>query len=535
MFTKTLNILTKIKLKYGDSIFWGDPRRLRSIFQDFSRGSCVGQLEMLLRILSEVPDLKSKILNFSKNDMEFFAQQVADKYFYKEEMVNLAIYSLTKLMSSDISSTNTIEDCERFPESYTSTNPQAVNLDPKGTIIQCPDPLKIRLDQLTIPSIYDPKDKKFIVDTIRYYLAPAENGDGGSQYMLGWLYENGYCFNKDEIEALHWYKKAVMSRYINAYTAFMKLILKQDKKTYNEGDIESLQIVAEHGDINACKILLGLKRMVSPEERGKILLTFYRRKAETGEARALLKIGNLYDKGFLVKQDFVEAVKWWKMAAEQGIVDALIKIGNAYDKGRGVEQNSIEAKKLWQLATQTIGASALQLKIGNAYKKGDGVEQDFVEAIRWWQAAARNGSAEAKLRLGNAYEKGDGVEQNFAEAIRWWRLATEQGVAEAQYKLGNMCLEGGGIQGFPEAEKWFQLAAEQGFHDAQLRLATAYNENFDVPKNSTEAFKLWLAAEHGNTEAQLMMGSAFENGDGVEQNLPEAWRWYRKAKKLTSI
>ena len=61
-------------------------------------------------------------------------------------------------------------------------------------------------------------------------------------------------------------------------------------------------------------------------------------------------------------QDFIEAVKWFRLAADQGHADA-------------------------------------QTNLGICYAKGEGVTQDFTEAVRWFGLAADQGHTEAKKIL----------------------------------------------------------------------------------------------------------------------------------------
>ena len=62
-------------------------------------------------------------------------------------------------------------------------------------------------------------------------------------------------------------------------------------------------------------------------------------------------------------QDFVQAVKWYRLAAEQG---------DAY----------------------------AQYTLGLMYAKGQGMPQDFVQAVKWYRLAAEQGAASAQFNLG---------------------------------------------------------------------------------------------------------------------------------------
>jgi hypothetical protein len=130
------------------------------------------------------------------------------------------------------------------------------------------------------------------------------------------------------------------------------------------------------------------------------------------------------------RNDYAEAVKWYRLAADQGDAQAQSNLGFMYDNGRGVAQ-------------------------------------DFAEAVKWYWLAADQGHAPAQFNLGVKYKNGQGVTQDFAEAVKWFRLAADQGDAQAQSNLGVMYREGQGVaQDYVLAHMWFNLAAVQGDEDA---------------------------------------------------------------------
>jgi len=53
----------------------------------------------------------------------------------------------------------------------------------------------------------------------------------------------------------------------------------------------------------------------------------------------------MYDKGRGVKQDDIEAVKWYRKAAEHGHATAQALLGLAYLLGKGVQLNKALAKE----------------------------------------------------------------------------------------------------------------------------------------------------------------------------------------------
>ena len=74
----------------------------------------------------------------------------------------------------------------------------------------------------------------------------------------------------------------------------------------------------------------------------------------------------MYLHGQGVRQDYAQAVKWYRKAAEQGFAEAQYNLGVRYDQGQGVPQ-------------------------------------DYAEAVKWYRKAAEQGDAEAQLNLGVMY------------------------------------------------------------------------------------------------------------------------------------
>src|SRR5262249_17979556 len=101
------------------------------------------------------------------------------------------------------------------------------------------------------------------------------------------------------------------------------------------------------------------------------------------------------------KQDYVEAMRWYRKAADQGDAVAQRRTGYFYDRGLGVAQ-------------------------------------DYAEALRWYRKAADKDEPTAQRNVGYFYDKGLGVAQDYAEAMRWYRKAADQGNAVAQNDIGSL-------------------------------------------------------------------------------------------------
>lgn len=73
--------------------------------------------------------------------------------------------------------------------------------------------------------------------------------------------------------------------------------------------------------------------------------------ARQGDAAAQFNLGLMYVKGQGdVRQDYAEAVKWYRKAAAQGNIIAQYNLGVMYLKGQGIRQSKIVAKEWFKKA-----------------------------------------------------------------------------------------------------------------------------------------------------------------------------------------
>ncbi|MDG6894210.1 tetratricopeptide repeat protein [Volucribacter amazonae] len=88
----------------------------------------------------------------------------------------------------------------------------------------------------------------------------------------------------------------------------------------------------------------------SQANENEIELVKLQQHAERGNNYAQLLLGSRYKEGLGVKQDYVQAVEWYRKAAEQGNIKAQYNLGIMYAQGQGVKQDLTQAKKWWKKA-----------------------------------------------------------------------------------------------------------------------------------------------------------------------------------------
>jgi len=130
------------------------------------------------------------------------------------------------------------------------------------------------------------------------------------------------------------------------------------------------------------------------------------KKAETGDAIAQLRLGDLYERGDGVNQNLTEAAKWYGKSAEQGNAKAKFFLGRMYYRGKGVEKDSEKAKNLWEKGAEQ-GDMWCQYFLGMLFQDKAGVvtfvgtnqmylpspnsSQNLNQAEKWYSKSAAQG------------------------------------------------------------------------------------------------------------------------------------------------
>jgi TPR repeat protein len=142
------------------------------------------------------------------------------------------------------------------------------------------------------------------------------------------------------------------------------------------------------------------------------------------------KLASAYYMGHLLRderlvcltENHVKAAYWYRKAAEQGNASAQQMLGEMYDAGHGVPQD-YEQAAVWMCKAAERGSVDAQCRLSWMYDNGHGVPQDYAQAAYWYRKAAEQGDASAQYKLGNAYALGQGVPQDYAKAFFWLDLA----------------------------------------------------------------------------------------------------------------
>jgi TPR repeat protein len=122
------------------------------------------------------------------------------------------------------------------------------------------------------------------------------------------------------------------------------------------------------------------------------------------DPKIAFQLGDCYERGVGVVQNFVEAVRWYELAATRGVVSAMSRLGDIYLSGRLVNLGGLPVLNT---------SSPVMLGRNRLRPGGLSVPQDFTKALYWNRAASEKGDAEAQARLGGQLTAGLGVNADF--------------------------------------------------------------------------------------------------------------------------
>jgi uncharacterized protein len=285
---------------------------------------------------------------------------------------------------------------------------------------------------------------------------------------------------------------------------------------------------------------LGRALRASNEENDKAEgLRLIRRAAEADHVAAAYTLGDLYELGEGVPQDYTQARQWYEKAAAAGHALAMYDLGSLYELGSGVRTSATQARQWCQKGTAALekaaaagNINAMALLASEYTDLGHTCSAtDYARGRQWYEKAAAAGHGSAMYNLGQLYEEGTGVRKNFAQARQWYEKAAAAGHVDAMVNLADFYEKGtGGPKDYAVARQWYEKAAAAGDAGAMNNLGVLYDNGQGVPQDYAQA-RQWYekAAAAGDANAMYNLGAVYENGDGVLRDYTLARQWYEKA------
>lgn len=333
----------------------------------------------------------------------------------------------------------------------------------------------------------------------------AVDGDAGAQYHMGHisLKKGG---QQDLFEAERWFYLAASQQHAKAMYWLGKVMSRKPETPENDKRILGhYRKAAELGEVNANYELglinltgsHGLKKNIEVarirferaaardhimanatlvamthenlcrSETGRACLRKIEKWAQADEAQAQYSLGQIYEYGYIVPQDYQKALTWYDKAANKGITEAWLQMGYLHENGLGTVKDNKKAMQCFITAANK-GETSANYHIAQMYEKGLGVAPNNTKAFHYYKKAAVSGHLKSISRCGVMAAIGKGIEKNEVGAVKWLMPAAARGDADAQYSLGRLYKKGvinAELENTDNVKKWVKLVRGQYYDE----------------------------------------------------------------------
>ena len=164
-----------------------------------------------------------------------------------------------------------------------------------------------------------------------------------------------------------------------------------------------------------------------------------RQTALNGDPQAQFELGQMYEFGRGVPQDYQEALKHYTIAAERGLAQAEYSIGLLFEHGRGMEANPTTAADWYERAAEKGDTWAMN-NLAMLFSYGKGVEASEERANELYLRAANLGHFQAQYNLGARYASGRGFDVDLVTAYFWFERS-KLGASALNQERANKMIE----------------------------------------------------------------------------------------------
>ena len=271
------------------------------------------------------------------------------------------------------------------------------------------------------------------------------------------------------------------------------------------------------------------------ENTGKLVLKDLKDKnLSDDEVEDLFQLGQRYEFGKAVEQDYGAAFEIYRKCAELGNKPALSKLGWYYLNGITVKKDRNKAFDYFTRGAEA-GDPVAMVNLGNMYEYNDiGAEKtDWTVTVKWYLKAALLGNTRGKYCYARCLYHGNGVEQDYEMALWLFREVAEEGEDDALFYIG-LCYENGFAvkKNIQRAVGFYEQSARHGDGYCCANLARLYADGFNGQKpDYKKAAGYYLdALSRGDALGYAGVGRLYEIGAITgEEDIETAKKWYQLA------
>lgn len=302
----------------------------------------------------------------------------------------------------------------------------------------------------------------------------AAQGDAEAQYQLGLAHRDGKGAKKSLPEAVSWFAIAagngVKEAAVEVAKAYQQGIgVVRDQRNAAEWWYRAGELGDEAARGRFLTLMLAGESggFAGPQAAG-----WLEPAAAAGDVRAILGMGEIFEKGLGVPVEVTKARGWYLQAAYGGNVVAKYRLGRMLlaqpsawrlvYKDPEREKNNAERDRLYPTRAAALEAAGEDRWV-------DIVRPGMIEGERWLSDAARHGHAEAQFLLGKAYLGGMDLPFDISDGLVWLSAAAWGGHPGAMMAVADLAAKGQGFFAKDPVRAWvnYDAAAALGARQAE--------------------------------------------------------------------
>jgi len=255
------------------------------------------------------------------------------------------------------------------------------------------------------------------------------------------------------------------------------------------------------------------------------------------DVEALRTLGEFYDAGTVVEEDYELAKHYFERAMAKGDVESIVCLARLYYYGLGMDKDYDMALSLYRKAAD-MGHVSGQLWAGKMYMLGQGCDKSENEARKYLTLALNQGSDSAKKLLDELGDEYNWIRED--EKLNEYAKKSEVELNKlleaddmyAIYTIANKNIEKNDIKSKLYAVELYERSVRLGLFRGLVALALCYMEGNGTVKDVDKARKMLdYAKEQGCYIALFHLGQLYENYIKEENNLKTAIEYYQQGAK----
>ena len=268
-------------------------------------------------------------------------------------------------------------------------------------------------------------------EALKFFKMAADQGHPESQLMVGNLLMYGRGVDHDVSKAEVYYEASAREGLVKGQYAYGLILLNKKPSQVEEAEKWFFK-ASEKGDISSSyELALIWYKDATTRKQGIDLLMEL---ADRGHTQSEHAVGMIHERGREVEADKDKAIFWYERAALKGHEMSQLNLAKIYLDEGGSEDIDRAVDLLEQSAKQGVEEAQFMLGIVYGDESNPGVLNE-TKSFTWFLRAARLGHAYAQYNVGLIFADGRGVNVNQVKSLYWFRKASDQGVDAATYQI----------------------------------------------------------------------------------------------------